>query len=174
MQSNQRYVAAVFGALQGAMALLALLSTAVTAYLVRFWIEVLSICDAQATFPALRVGTLLLAEGGFLTALGTFIRMCGHLKRNSAFTEANDRMLCTIARTMAVGAVALVSGALALTFCLLATSSLYSNLWQNMALLLLPDMGIAFVMLGVSLVARVLQELLCRAIAIQDEQDATI
>lgn len=119
---------------------------------------------------------------GSLAAQTAFFRLCGQLKKQQAFIQENDRTLGVIARCCGVNTALLL-----LTVVLNVTGSVRIILEGNDSMITLLDalnyslnvdgyflLLLTFVMGSAALIAWVLQLLMRRAVALQQENDATV
>ena len=126
----------------------------------------------------LGVGMVIGTAVGCCRALWSFFRMCGRLRQERAFTAGNERALRTIGRSLLFCAALLALGSVATALCMLLvqlqSAPFTLSLPVDLLHAFLPVLVLAFLLLGVSLVAEVLRELLLRAMAQQQEQDETV
>lgn len=119
---------------------------------------------------------------GCLTAQGVFFKLCGNLKDKSAFTPANDTALGIIAAACGIntilllccGAASIIGSALYF----LQQSAWANTFFEALSFAVDNDAAfyglLAFLMVSVALIAWILQLMLRRAVALQQENDETV
>lgn len=163
-----RKAVAVFTALQAAAVIAGVLGTLIAlliASIGSMWLTVGLDAHEMRTVASCAVGFAVLIAVSALcwAALVLFFRMCGRLKTERAFTEANEFALRRIARCFAVCAVALALGVPLLR--LLLGEGVLAMLWL---------MLLAFLFCFLALIVFALGQLVRRATLLQAESDLTV
>lgn len=103
-----------------------------------------------------------------------FFRMCGRLKTERAFTNANAQALHTIARMSLFSAAAMLLGVLLLILVLTPFDKGWLHaVWSSLTFVT-PIYLLAFMYGGVGVICHTLRQLLCNAMDLQAEQDLTV
>lgn len=138
--------------------------------LIALWLGYLGIsalltigCDKGRAFALAGLATVLVTSVCCYAALTVFYRMCGRLKRGSAFTEHNARAMARIAAAFVISAIAVAASLVVLIACGLAF-----HLSAYVLFLFVCLFG------GLALLSYALCLLVRRAAALQQESELTI
>ena len=165
----------VFTLLQGVTVLMALMGVYLAAMLLYVGIQALGAGYPGIGMPLgsyvtlLTVGFLsvLTVSGACAVAMYTFFRLCGRLKKGTAFTCANEQAMSRIALCCLIVGLTLAASCLALWVAESVWGYVMGLYWFQMLV-------VALLCIAVALIAWALALLVRRAVVLQEEVDLTV
>ena len=175
MKKSLNSPATIFTLLQGCTVLISLLGVWVAATMLYAGVQALQCGYPGIGMPLgsyvtlLTVGFLsvLTVSGACAVAMYTFFRLCGRLKKGTAFTRVNERAMSRIALCCLIAGLTLAVSCTALWMAESVWGYVMGLYWFQMLV-------VALLCAAVALIAWALALLVRRAVVLQEEADLTV
>ena len=122
---------------------------------------------SYVTLLAVGFLSVLTVSGACAVAMYTFFRLCGRLKKGTAFTRANEQAMGRIALCCLIAGLTLAASCLALWVAESVWGYVMGLYWFQMLV-------VALLCIAVALIAWALALLVRRAVVLQEEVDLTV